>query len=103
MKVTDVLGRLYSEAWALAPQRGRVHSSKLDGPDGMKYAVAFEASEIGYSAYVSDLPGCMVVGESTDGTELLIQEAVEFHLDGLREDRVATLPATTRAKHVAEA
>lgn len=66
----------------------------------MKYAVVIETSETGYSAYVPDLPGCVAVGESIDEAESLIQEAVEFHLDGLREDGVAIPPATTRAKYV---
>ena len=66
----------------------------------MKYAVVIETSETGYSAYVPDLPGCVAVGESIDETERLIQEAVEFHLDGLREDGMAVPPGTTRAKYV---
>lgn len=66
----------------------------------MKYAVLIESSETGYSAYVPDLPGCVAVGESIDETESLISEAVEFHLEGLREDGSAIPPSTTRAKYV---
>ena len=87
-------------ASTFAPEQGRVYSSKHVGPDGMKYAVVIEASETGYSAYVPDLPGCVAVGESIDETERLIKEAVEFHLDGLREDGVAAPPATTQANYV---
>lgn len=87
-------------AWTFHPEQGRVNSTKQVGPDGMKYAVVIESSETGYSAYVPDLPGCVVVGESIDETERLIQEAVEFHLDGLREDGMAVSPGTTWAKYV---
>ncbi len=55
----------------------------------MRYAVVIEKSESGYGAYVPDLPGCVAMGESLQETERLIQEAVEFHLEGLREDGVA--------------
>ena len=50
----------------------------------MRYAVVIEKSETGYGAYVPDLPGCVAVGETLPETEQLIQEAVEFHLEGLR-------------------
>ncbi len=52
----------------------------------MKYAVVIERSETGYGAYVPDLPGCVAAGETLAETERLIREAVEFHLEGLRED-----------------
>ena len=52
----------------------------------MRYAVVIEKSENGYGAYVPDLPGCVAAGETLKETERLIHEAVEFHLEGLRED-----------------
>ena len=51
----------------------------------MRYAVVIEKSETGFGAYVPDLPGCVAVGETMTETEQLIREAVEFHLEGLRE------------------
>ncbi len=39
-----------------------------------------------WGAYVLDLPGCTAVGETKKEVLELIQEAIEFHLDGLRED-----------------
>lgn len=42
-----------------------------------------------YSAYVPDLPGCVATGRSVEETEVEIREAIEFHLDGLREDDLA--------------
>ena len=54
----------------------------------MRYAVIIEKSETGYGAFVPDLPGCVAVGESIGETETLIKEAIEFHLEGMREDGV---------------
>jgi len=52
----------------------------------MKYAIVIERSSNGFGAYVPDLPGCVAVAESEDEVRTLIQEAIEFHLEGLRED-----------------
>lgn len=52
----------------------------------MDYVVIVEKGETSYGAYVPDLPGCVAVGETRDEAMLLIREAIEFHLDGLRQD-----------------
>jgi predicted RNase H-like HicB family nuclease len=52
----------------------------------MRYAVIVEEGEKSYGAYVPDLPGCVAVGETKAEVLRLIQEAIEFHLEGLRED-----------------
>ena len=52
----------------------------------MRYAIIIEQSEGNYSAYVPDLPGCITTGASLEEIERNIREAIEFHLDGLRED-----------------
>ncbi len=54
----------------------------------MRYAIVIEKSETGFGAYVPDLPGCIAAGETLAETEHLIREAVEFHLEGLREDSI---------------
>jgi len=54
----------------------------------MRYAVVIEKSDSGYGAYVPDLPGCVAVGETLEDTSRLIKEAIEFHLQGMREDGV---------------
>jgi predicted RNase H-like HicB family nuclease len=63
----------------------------------MRYAIVIENSGGNYSAYVPDLPGCIATGESLAGTEQAIREAIEFHLDGLREDGA---PIPTPSSHV---
>jgi len=52
----------------------------------MRYAVIVEEGETSFGAYVPDLPGCVAVAETRDEVVRLIEEAIEFHLDGLRED-----------------
>ena len=51
----------------------------------MKYAVVIEKGENSYGAYVPDLPGCIAAGETKDEVKKLIHEAIEFHLEGLKE------------------
>ena len=51
----------------------------------MRYAVVIEQGENSYGAYVPDLPGCVAVGETEEEVRRLIVEAIEFHLEGLRE------------------
>jgi len=52
----------------------------------MDYVVIIERGESSFGAYVPDLPGCVAVGESREEAMQLIREAIEFHLDGLRQD-----------------
>ena len=52
----------------------------------MKYAVVIEKTDNGYSAYLPDLPGCIAAGDTLEETEDLIQEAVCYHLEMLREN-----------------
>ena len=52
----------------------------------MRYAVVIEKGERNYSAYVPDLPGCVSVGDTLDEVKAEIREAIEFHLEGMRED-----------------
>ena len=52
----------------------------------MKYAVVIEEGENSFGAHVPDLPGCVAVAETKEEVFKLIQEAIEFHIEGLRED-----------------
>lgn len=52
----------------------------------MRYAVVIEKGERNYSAYVPDLPGCVSVGDTRQQATAEIREAIEFHVEGLRED-----------------
>ena len=52
----------------------------------MKYSVIIEKGKDGYGAYVPDLPGCAAAAESKEEIVKLIHEAIEFHIDGLKEE-----------------
>ena len=66
----------------------------------MRYAVAIEKGERNYSAYVPDLPGCVAVGETLEEATAEIREAIEFHLEGMREDGLPIPKPSTRVEHV---
>ena len=51
----------------------------------MKYTVILEKGENSYGAFVPDLPGCIAVGETKDEVLVLIKEAIEFHLEGIKD------------------
>jgi predicted RNase H-like HicB family nuclease len=51
----------------------------------MKYLVVIEKGGNSFGAYVPDLPGCVVVGETREEALQLIREAVELHIESLRE------------------
>jgi predicted RNase H-like HicB family nuclease len=51
----------------------------------VKYPVVFERAPRNWSAYVPDLPGCIAAATTKAETRKLIREAIEFHLEGMRE------------------
>jgi predicted RNase H-like HicB family nuclease len=60
------------------------------------YAVIFEKTSTGWSAYVPDLPGLGVAGSTYEATEQLIREGINFHIEGLRADGDPIPEPTTR-------
>lgn len=66
----------------------------------VRYAVIFEQAPNNWAAYVPDLPGCITTGATLEDTERNIREAIEGHLETLREfgERVPT--PTTIARDV---
>lgn len=50
-----------------------------------KYAVIFEKAEHNWAAYVPDLPGCISTGATLEETERNIREAIQGHIETLRE------------------
>lgn len=66
----------------------------------MRYAVVIEKAEGNYSAYVPDLPGCVATGATAEETEREIREAIELHLEGLREDGVPIPPPSSKVQYI---
>ena len=54
----------------------------------MRFTVIYERGPCSWGAYVPDLPGVISVGDSREEAEHLIQEAIEFHLEGMREEGI---------------
>ena len=59
-----------------------------------------EKAEGNYSAYVPDLPGCIATGATVAEVEVEIREAIEFHLDGMREDGLPIPAASSQVEYV---
>jgi predicted RNase H-like HicB family nuclease len=51
----------------------------------MQYLVVVEEGPSSFGAYVPDLPGCIAAGESKEEVLTLIREAIEFHVESLKE------------------
>jgi predicted RNase H-like HicB family nuclease len=52
----------------------------------MDYLIVIEETNTGFSAYSPDITGCISTGKTKNEVEKNMKEAIEFHLDGLREE-----------------
>ena len=52
----------------------------------MRYAIVIERGETSYGAYAPDLPGCVAAAETREEVVRLIHEAIEQHIQLLREE-----------------
>jgi len=66
----------------------------------MRYAVVIENAGPNFSAYVPDLPGCIATGATLAETESAIREAIEVHIDGLREDGSPIPPPSSKVEYI---
>ena len=66
----------------------------------MRYAVVIEKAEKNYSAYVPDLPGCVATGATLERAEAEIREAIEFHIEGMREDGLPIPEPRSKVEYV---
>jgi len=64
------------------------------------YAVVIENAGENYSVYVPDLPGCIAVGDTIEEAEQEILEAIQFHIDGLKEDGLPIPPPQAVVEYV---
>jgi len=66
----------------------------------MKYAVLYEPTLTGYSAHVPDLPGCIGAASTLEEARELMREAIEGHLECMREAGYPIPEPTTVAEEV---
>jgi predicted RNase H-like HicB family nuclease len=67
----------------------------------MRYMVVVERGDTSWAAHVPDLPGCVAVGETREEAVRLIREAIEFHIEGLKQDG-APVPAPSSESEFVE-
>ena len=66
----------------------------------MKYAIIIEkVPGSNYSAYVPDLPGCVATADTLEEIKRLMQEGIEIHLEGMREDGIPIPEPTTQVAY----
>ncbi len=66
----------------------------------MQYLVVLEEGARSFGAYVPDLPGCIAAGESKDEVLTLIRQAIEFHIEGLKENGQPITPPSSSSEVV---
>ena len=66
----------------------------------MQYLVIVEKGPSSYGAHVPDLPGCIAVGDTKDEVLSLIREAIEFHIDGMKQDGEPIPPPSSTSELV---
>ncbi|MBI4332516.1 MAG: type II toxin-antitoxin system HicB family antitoxin [Chloroflexi bacterium] len=66
-----------------------------------KYLIVVEKADGNYSAYSPDIPGCVAVGDTPEEVARNMREAIEFHVQGLIEDKLPVPEPSSRAEYVA--
>ena len=65
-----------------------------------QYPVLIEKTETGYGAWAPDLPGCVAAGSTLEETRRLIREAMQLHVESLREHGEAVPEPETQLEFV---
>ena len=66
-----------------------------------RFLVIIEKSEHNFSAYSPDLPGCIATGDTDREARENMHEAIQMHVEGLKEDKLPIPQANTSAEFVA--
>ena len=66
----------------------------------MKILIVVEESDTGFSAYSPDLPGCVSTGATRDKCTANMREAIEFHLEGMREEGLPVPKPTSSSAYI---
>lgn len=66
----------------------------------MRYMVVVEEGPSSFGAYVPDLPGCIAAAETRQEVMQLIQEAIDFHVEGLKQEGAPVPPPRSRSEFV---
>ena len=66
-----------------------------------RFLIIIEKAENNYSAYSPDLPGCIATGKTREETEQNMYQAIELHIQGLKEDNLPIPESSSFAEYVA--
>jgi len=66
----------------------------------MQYLIVIEKTETGYSAYSPDLDGCVATGPTKNEVEQNMREAIEFHIEGLRDEGYSVPPPSSYSTYI---
>jgi len=66
----------------------------------MKYLVVIEKGPVSFGAYVPDLPGCVAVAKTRRRVKRLIREALQLHIEDMRERGDAIPKPTAESEFV---
>jgi predicted RNase H-like HicB family nuclease len=65
-----------------------------------RFLIIIEDAGANFSAYSPDLPGCAATGATRVDAEANMYEAIQMHIEGLREEGVAIPESTAFAEYV---
>lgn len=65
-----------------------------------RYAIVIEKATSNFAGYVPDLPGCIATGATVEETEQLLREAIELHVEGMREDGITVPEPSSQVEYV---
>jgi predicted RNase H-like HicB family nuclease len=65
-----------------------------------RFLVVVEDAGNNFSAYSPDLPGCVATGSTRQETEKSMYEAIQLHIEGLREDGLPIPESSSIAEYV---
>lgn len=65
-----------------------------------RFLVVLEDAGANFSAYSPDLPGCVATGATREEAEANMYEAIQLHIEGLREDGAPIPESTSHAEYI---
>jgi len=65
-----------------------------------RFLVVVEQAGENYSAYSPDLPGCVATGATREEVETNMYDAIQMHIEGLKEDGIPIPSSTSTAEYV---
>ena len=80
------------------PQTGEAEGGQIAV---YRFLVVIEKANGNFSVYSPDLPGCVATGATREEAERNMHDAIEMHVQGLREDNVPIPDSQSFAEYIA--